>query len=693
MGDVLGGLLLLMLGLFALAAIGHGLWLVGKEALRTLTGRRDGTPHRRRPRCPRCAAELGYGWAQCPSCGFPIGDPPRFTLDGDLAGTERQIRRLARAGVIGTELERRLARLVEDERERPTTVEFPAQPSTVPRERPLEVPRAARPAAQAESPAPGERQTAAELRDRDRPVAAPVRDVPLSTTGPTTTKTQAAPREERRPIRAILHAFMEEKNIRWGEITSAMLIVGSAVGLVISLWSTLREAIPYFPALVFMLLTAAIHGAGLYTLKRWKLQATSRGLLMISTLLVPLNFVAAIALSDQRPVFDPLYVSAVTVGVVAYGAIVASSARIILLQGHWLMCLGVMGPAVGQLLIARVAKPGQSNLVLLLQALVPFAAWLTAVGGQLLVAARRRRLTRRRIADLFRLLALCSFALLTTLGLLVWKTRNVWDTLSALTPFLSLSAAGVLGVGVLIHQRALQPKLAEARTAGTWLALVGGSLMLTAVVLAWPQPALLIAAGLVNWGALSMLGFAARLPVLHFSAIGSAALAVLVAFHLIVGTISIERGTAGQELVRVVLMGRSSLLLSAAALAAIIAGLGLKRMGRTDDGTGYVWGAAGLAAMAVLVAAYAGFVSGVDGEWTTLVFALAAVAVLGLAGATRRPLASWGGSSLLLVALIHALAWNEPLRELLAQLSLAPRRRLLTAFLWHAALAAFLAVV
>ncbi len=94
---------------------------------------------------------------------------------------------------------------------------------------------------------------------------------------------------------------MEEKNIRWGELISGLLIVGSSVGLVISLWATLKQAIPYFPVAVFLAATAAMHGAGLYTLRRWRLRSTSRGLLLISTLLVPLNVLAAMVLNDKTP--------------------------------------------------------------------------------------------------------------------------------------------------------------------------------------------------------------------------------------------------------------------------------------------------------------------------------------------------------------------------------------------------------
>ena len=55
----------------------------------------------------------------------------------------------------------------------------------------------------------------------------------------------------------MLQAFMDEKNIRWAELLSGALIVVSAVGLVVRLRATLRETIPYFPALSFMLVSLA----------------------------------------------------------------------------------------------------------------------------------------------------------------------------------------------------------------------------------------------------------------------------------------------------------------------------------------------------------------------------------------------------------------------------------------------------
>src|SRR5262249_6343379 len=88
----------------------------------------------------------------------------------------------------------------------------------------------------------------------------------------------AAPPAPRRTFGEMLAGFMEERNILWGELVGGLLIVGCSIALVISLRKTL-EQIPYFPFLAIGTVTAALIGAGRYTLSHWKLESTSRGLL------------------------------------------------------------------------------------------------------------------------------------------------------------------------------------------------------------------------------------------------------------------------------------------------------------------------------------------------------------------------------------------------------------------------------
>ena len=79
----------------------------------------------------------------------------------------------------------------------------------------------------------------------ESPAAAPVSPHPLFAEQPP----RPSPATPQRTAADFLQAFMAENNIRWGEILSGTLIVGCAVGLVISLRSALQETVPYFPAL------------------------------------------------------------------------------------------------------------------------------------------------------------------------------------------------------------------------------------------------------------------------------------------------------------------------------------------------------------------------------------------------------------------------------------------------------------
>src|SRR5262249_22678859 len=100
-------------------------------------------------------------------------------------------------------------------------------------------------------------------------------------------------RPPKRSILAALSAFMEERNILWGELVGGLLVVGCSLALVLSLWHTFSEQ-PLFKFAVFTCTVAAVFGAGLYTLQRWKLESTSRGLLLVANLLTPVCQLAMI---------------------------------------------------------------------------------------------------------------------------------------------------------------------------------------------------------------------------------------------------------------------------------------------------------------------------------------------------------------------------------------------------------------
>ena len=91
-----------------------------------------------------------------------------------------------------------------------------------------------------------------------------------------------------RSLAGVLNLFLESRNILLGELVGGLLIVGGSVALVATLWNSL-EQVPYFPFLMLAGISALLFFAGQYTLHHWKLQSTSRGMLVISILLAILS--------------------------------------------------------------------------------------------------------------------------------------------------------------------------------------------------------------------------------------------------------------------------------------------------------------------------------------------------------------------------------------------------------------------
>lgn len=657
-------LFVLSLVLLIVAAVVFVIWMVVAAVFRAMLG--SSRSSRRTYHCDHCGTDYLLALRQCPRCGTVEAGTAASPIQADLAATERQINRLFAAGLIGAEQQ---AEWLATFREQTGRLIEPAATEPVP-----------------SPPATGEPAALEidEFLEAEPAVSPPAPTVPSSTEPAITqpaavdvAKPSASPR--RRAVADLLQAFMEEKNIRWGELVSGLLIVGSAVGLVISLWATLKDAIPYFPALLFMAATAAIHGAGLYTLRQWNLKSTSRGLLTISMLLVPLNLLAAVALSDQRPTTDTLYAFALAIGLTVFGWITVSGARILMRGRYLLTSIAVLGPAAAQLYIGRLCRPGLSDGRLALLAALPLLSYVIATSGPLWQLGSARRLSPRMAIDWLRLLGIAAFSLSVALGLMFWKTAAIRETVSALSPGLSLAAAAVLSMGLVIHQRLTATRLTEMRTVGTALAVFGSLLITASVVSAWPRPHLLIAVGLVDFLALTLLAIRANLPLLHVGAVTSLSLAGLVGFHLASGTIITAR-----SLEQTLLMGRSGLVLTALGLLAGTAAWGMRRVGRNADGTSYLYSAVGLGSLAALIALYAGFFSGVDRNLTTPILWADAMILLTASARFRNQAAAWCGSVLLLVANLHALQWNTFVIDYLGSHGLMPDRSGVAAALAHA---------
>jgi hypothetical protein len=262
----LGEVIFWLLAVLAIVTVvGHGIWVLAAAVLRALGALPPSADARPSLSdcCPRCFSALDHarsGAAGCDICGWPGGVAIGGNLHGALNAIRAHLVRLARLGVINSTTRDRLiaAVHVEAQADRPAaaklaaaSVELPqsAVPahqaevvedvSLVPLPQPTVVnpsvspPVATPPSQKKASPATPAERVRKYSASRDAAAAEP----PLAPPAP--------PPPRREALSRLFAAFLEEKNIRWGELVGGLLIVGSSVALVISFWAEIASR-PFF---------------------------------------------------------------------------------------------------------------------------------------------------------------------------------------------------------------------------------------------------------------------------------------------------------------------------------------------------------------------------------------------------------------------------------------------------------------
>src|SRR5688572_13557636 len=330
-------LIIILFVLFILLAImtvvGHVIWVVISATIRWVFGldSRDDKP---------------------PSIAYTSPPPPpsnpRAEQFKDLSATERQLVKFYSEGKIIDEVYEHLLARIREEREDLTYRPRPQpQPQPVPKPEPAVV-------------RPEPVVTAALTASEDKIVIEPVQPPPRREPPPR----RQPPPPPRRPFSEVLNSFMEESNIRWGEIIGGLLIIGCSTALVVSLWSEISR-IPVVKFLIFTTVTAALFGIGLYMEHRWKLPTTSRGILTIATLLVPLNFLAIAAVSGGAQSHGALVIGSELVAPALFLCLVYFAGKVLAPSWPHLLVAGVLGSSIGQLLIRHFASPELSPALLI----------------------------------------------------------------------------------------------------------------------------------------------------------------------------------------------------------------------------------------------------------------------------------------------------------------------------------------
>jgi hypothetical protein len=685
----------LLIGLSVVAVVGHLIWVAVAAIVRAMVGTAF---------CPRCGRP-NYRTAEfCRSCQQSLHDPNAVEV-ADLQAFGRQLERFHSHGQVTSATADALRSRVQERRrelsgaggtltppavapgrapvrtgdEIPVLAELAeaptAPPSAPPPSTPLPGGKGILPRRGTdETPAPPVRETPVPVVPRTgESHVLPARETPVApvagtggTPAPPSTSDGGAPvspAEPRLSWTEILESFMEERNIRWGELVGGLLTVSSAICLVVSLRKTLAAHL-WLQFSVGVAIVSAFFGAGLYAYHRWNLRNTSRVLLTVSTLMVPLYFLATANLSRGQWTLSIEIMEAVSLGI--FLALAWLAARVLAPEGRWFQTAGAIGPSVAILLASALAGHEWAAWRFFVPGLVAVAALGGAAGGLAHRMSDRESLTEQQANQLFLVLGTAGFAVVMALGLLVGQESQAGDLagcLNRLSVLLAISAATVLAGGMRVVEGASHDAaLAAHRTAGTLVALVGAALILVALGMAWPQPAVLLAASGLGLAALVFVAFRYRFPVAHAGAIACATIAFLIGLHLAAGNLpwSVAAGS-GPQVLRLTIGTTSGVsLVGLAALLALAAG-GLATTGRPAHALQYAGGCAAVSLLSLLIVSVHGLAhGGRDAALAMGVYAVDAVALLAANVRLRRPLLGHLGLALLLGATLWALRWQTP---------------------------------
>ncbi len=647
---------LFVLGVITL--IGHGLWVllaaIGRAIFGTTTEdttalrlhEKNYTPPRQPSFCDHCGAALAVNSKLCFSCGrTQLGLEEKETLN-DLDATERQLKRLHQQGVLDELKFNWLNQVLASERHRLLQAPPAPQPVAVPEA--LPEPPVVTPPIRIESPTQtpiAEPQIArTETPHYEPPFTAPE---PTTAHQSPTTNHQPPPRKS---FAEMLAAFMEEKNIRWGELLGGMLIIGCSLALVISLWAQI-EQVPLLKFFIFTAMTGAFAGLGFYSEHRWKLPNTSRGLLITATMLVPLNFLAIAAFANDISASNPMVIGSELLSLALFVLMVHRAGKVITPDWeHWLV-LGTVGTSAMQLILRRVAGVETSTITLCLLAALPVACYAVATFGMLRKLREAETLEAKAANQSFTLLSASSFAAVVALGLLLFKTQAFVQTLERIAPMISLLALPALFAGLMLWQRVRKIKPTHLAILSTSVAVFSALVMLASLVFAWPNAINVMIVAVINCAALTIVAFVFRLPLAHLAALPCLALAYLLGVLLVLG-----RAENDSRLLLAALFS----VTSSKALAIFFAPLlfaceMLYKRDRKDDGFYYALVTAAIGALSLLLVSLHGFGRAGDPQQIAWVYALFAASAFYVAWRLAQAAVSYVGWGLTFLALVQFL--------------------------------------
>ncbi|MGA2798300.1 MAG: hypothetical protein ABSE63_12020, partial [Thermoguttaceae bacterium] len=663
MPSVLEFLVFLGIALLIITLVGHGIWVF----LAFIFG--SGQKKHKRRSCVFCGRSISVNDDFCQWCMRDLSTLLAAEM-ADIDAVLRQLKRFERQGTLQVEMVANLTERVSSYREQLLNPQSAVAATIVPE------PVAAKSVAAEIHPTPA---AAAAIEQTHANVALPIEQAAIDSAHPQVaaifppTQITARPAQPPRPPlpppaprkswAEILGGFLAERNIRWteliGVLLGGLLMVGSSIALVIAFWNQL-ESIPALKFLIFVGYSSAVFAAGLFVYHRWKLESTGRGLMVIGTLLVPLNFLAMA--SFYKTPWGVLTGGMELISLGIFTLLVALSARVLTAEGRWNTVLAVIGNSIVVLLAARPFFQHTSPEWLICACCLPTILLMAAVGSYLRFFTKANfvgvavelplqndeisrggsatpaptKLTAAGANSLFTLLGIAVFCTAVALGLLTAqgvKSCGLPIALYCLAIPLCMAALSVLAAGLQAGRgMADEPRLEGYRTAGTIVALLGVVLALASIILSWPQPLLIVAVGVIGAAGLAYLALQYDFPAAHAGAMASLALAYLAGFHVIFDpglrglqsqALIIQSDTLSKDLLSLAASARSGAALAGLFLVFAAISEWFLLRGKKAHGKMYVGGAAMAAVVGLMLVTTHGFIgSRADAISATILYAV-----------------------------------------------------------------------
>jgi len=659
--------LLIFIGITTL--VGHGIWLALAWFFRFILGDQDSGFHADE-RCPACSARLKAEDRNCPTCNRRRGGET-FSEESlrELASTTRVLAKLHNAGKIPESTLNELLAAISEERERLEGRSL-RQPDTRSQEPPA--PTVVQPISIHEDSVTSQRTSDSPSPPRITDRLSDPETVETSNARPAykpqfqrvdeqrndATRSAPAPVQQpvkpARPFSEVLLAFMEQSNIRWGEIIGGLLIIGCSTALVVSLWNEISQ-IPVLKFLIFTTVTAALFAVGLYTEHHWKLPTTSRGILTIATLLVPLNFLAIAAVTGGKLPSGPVVIASEIVAPLLFFWCVLFAGRVITPAWPRLLVAGVLATSVGQLLVRHFVTPDSSPAQLLVIGFLPLASCAASIAWMIYRADQDGKVTDAEASAIFVTLGASVFATVLPIGLLLFKAGNIGQAAMQISPLVAIGALPLLATGLFLWKRLTDTDLAVSRTVGTAIAIIGAAVSVGSIFMAWPNPASVVLTALIAFATFTLAAEIFSLPPAHLIAALCLCLAYLTGFHAAMGHIAWQVPSE-TSLLTVLLYPSSGQSLALLFLMLIAASewLRTRRFGN-ESGIYYLLVAGLVAAFSSALISTYGFGLAGDPYEVSLVFAVYCSGAGWVAWRLRQAGISWIASGFLFVALAQFL--------------------------------------